>query len=79
LARAGCGANVAVEREAKLSSLVYSSGKGNCRLKSFIVARKRLFKPSFAVKADPAAMVNTDGWRRQDELVDVGFRRDYCV
>ena len=30
-------------------------------------------------KIDPAAMVNTDGWRGYDGLVDVGFDRHYRV
>ena len=30
-------------------------------------------------KIDPAAMVNTDGWRGYDGLVDVGYDRHYRV
>ena len=30
-------------------------------------------------KIDPVAMVNTNGWRGYDGLVDVGFNRHYRV
>ena len=40
---------------------------------------KKTLQPIIRGKIDAAAMVNTDGWRGYDGLVDVGFDRHFRV
>ena len=78
-ARAGCAANGGGERAAKPSSSACSNAAVRCTPKIVPDCPKKTLQGIIRGKIDPAAMVNTDGWRGYDGLVDVGYDRHYRV
>lgn len=67
----GAGSKTIVFGLFKRGSQVYTEIVPDCS--------KKTLQGIIRGKIDPAAMVNTDGWRGYDGLVDVGFDRHYRV
>jgi transposase-like protein len=68
-------------RGAGSKAIVFGLFKRGGRMYTEIVpdCSKKTLQGLIRGKIDPAAMVNTDGWRGYDGLVDVGFDRHYRV
>ena len=68
-------------RGASGKTIVFGLSKRGGQVYTQIVpdASKKTLQAIVCGKIDAAAMVNTDGWRGYDRLVDVGFDRRFCV
>ena len=67
----GAGGKTIVFGLFKRGGQVYTESVPDCS--------KKILKAIIRGKTDASAMVNTDGWRRYDRPVDVGFDRHFCV